>query len=100
MIWVNSCSFGKIRSGQSAQASFRLMNLSSSAPLHIRTVFSDADGVSADYPAIIPPGETSSIAVTIPPSALSRGQNNIKVSVQTDSPLMQILDFYINGKVE
>ena len=96
----DACTFGRVRSGQSAYTSFQLKNLAKSAPLSIRAVFSDPDGVTAEYPASIPPGETSTVSVTIPPSALTVGNNTIKLSLITNSPLIQIVQVYINGKVE
>ncbi|MBP5558314.1 MAG: DUF1573 domain-containing protein [Bacteroidales bacterium] len=96
----SECSFGKVRKGQSAQASFQVKNFSRTAPLVIRAVFSDPDGVTADYPASIPPRETGTVSVSIPPAALSKGNNTIKLSIISNSPLMQILQVYINGNVE
>ncbi len=96
----SECSFGRVRSGQSAHASFQLKNYSRTAPLVIRAVFSDPDGVTAEYPASIPPRETATVSVTIPPTALSKGSNTIQLSIISNSPLMQVIQVYINGKVE
>lgn len=96
----SECSFGKVKAGKSAHASFQLKNFSRTAPLEIRAVFSDPDGVTAEYPASIPPRETATVSVTIPPAALSKGSNTIQLSIISNSPLMQIIQVYINGKVE
>lgn len=92
--------FGSIRAGRSVTATYQIKNLSSTSPLSIKSVASDLDGISAEYPASIPPRETAAITVTVPPSALSKGENYIALSIISNSPLMQIVRASIKGKVE
>jgi len=94
-----SCTFGTVRYGQSAAASFRVQNVSKK-PLQIRAIFADTEGVSIDAPSVIAPGETAACNVSIAPSALSRGDNSFKLKFVSNSPLMQVLKVYVNGKVE
>lgn len=95
----STCSFGTVRSGQPAKASFEISN-DSDQPLIIRAVYSETDGISFDAPSAVGPRKSATLVARIAPSALSKGSNVLRVQVQTNSPYMQILDIDIVGKVE
>lgn len=94
-----TCSFGTVHAGQSAEATFRIENVSSK-PLKIRAAFSDEEDISVKAPSSIPAREVAVFKVNIPSSVLSQGSNSFKLYVQSDSPLMQIVEVYIKGNVE
>ncbi len=100
MLTEPSCSFGNVKSGRSAKASFSIKNTSHTDALIVRAVFSDTPGLDVDAPGSIAPRQTAEFKVRIPSSALSRGENTIKLCVQSNSATMQILDVYISGNVE
>ena len=94
------CSFGTVRSGRPAEASFRIRNSSSESPLRIRAVFCEDGGMEIAAPSEIEPGQTAVFRVSLAPAALVRGANSFKVCVQSDSPLRQTVEVYVTGKVE
>ena len=93
-------SFGTVRSGQDATASFHIRNASDSKTIRIRTVFAELEGMIFDAPSEILPGQTARIEVTIPASALSRGANSVQVGVVCDSPKQPVLTCVVTGKLE
>ena len=94
------CSFGTVRSGRPATAVFQIRNSSSEAPLQIRAAFCEDSGIEIAAPSEISPGQTADFRVSVAPSALVRGTNSFKVSVLSNSPMRQIVEVYVSGKVE
>ena len=94
-----TCSFGTVPAGHSAEATFRIQNVSSKA-LKIRAVYSDEEGITIKSPSSIAAREVADFKVEIPSTALTRGSNSFKLYVQSDSPLMQIVEVYVKGNVE
>lgn len=94
-----TCTFGTVHAGQSAEATFRVENVASKV-LKIRAAFSDEEGISIKAPSSIKAHEVATFKVSIPSSVLSAGENSFKLYVQSDSPLMQIVEVYVKGTVE
>ena len=90
-------SLGTVRKGQSARASFEVLNKSDKI-LNIRAVYADVDGVAIESPASVGPGQTGTFSLDVPYSALEQGEGSVKVTVISDSPLKPVIDVVFKGK--